>query len=82
MKLRDRTRDLIVIPEIRKNLLCEHTHSCQKYKIVLEICKQFPVNMGFLYTCDTPKLENNIIAIFVDDKTILAVGRSNEEATE
>jgi len=35
-----------------------------------------------LYTSDLPKLENNTVATFADDTAILAVGSSNEEATE
>lgn len=35
-----------------------------------------------LYTCDIPTLENNTLATFADDTAILAVGRTNEEATE
>jgi ribosomal protein S20 len=35
-----------------------------------------------LYASDLPTPENNTIATFADDKAILAVGYSNEEATE
>lgn len=33
-----------------------------------------------LYTCDIPKLEDNIIATFADDTAIMAVGSTHEEA--
>ena len=35
-----------------------------------------------LYTCDLPQIDNSTVATFADDTAILAVGNSNEEATE
>lgn len=34
-----------------------------------------------LYTCDIPELEDDTLATFADDTAVLALGKSNEEAT-